>query len=187
MVAPKSNPRAHLLAALLAGSGCAALIYQTVWFRELQLIFGSSTTAIAAVTVVFMGCLGAGSWILGGRVERQSLGVRFYGKLELAISLFAAASLALLPLVAKLYFLTGGSFVLGRPVATILRLFGAVMAIGAPAFLMGGTLPAAARGVEMPVDARRSITAMLYGTNTLGAVVGVLVSTFVFLQRLGNT
>src|SRR5438309_3660544 len=168
MVAPKRNPRAHLVAALLAGSGCSALIYQTVWFRELRLIFGSSTGAVAAVTVVFMGSLGAGSWILGDRVERQSLGVRFYGKLELAIALFAAASLALLPLIAKLYFLSGGSFALGRPVATILRLLGAVVAIGAPAFLMGGTLPAAARGVEMLADSRRSITATLYGANTLG-------------------
>jgi hypothetical protein len=54
MIAPKSNPRAHVVAALLAGSGCAALIYQTVWFRELRLIFGSSTAAVAAVTVVFI-------------------------------------------------------------------------------------------------------------------------------------
>ena len=43
---------------------------------------------------------------------------------------------------------------------------------------MGGTLPAAGRAVETADDVRRSKLAIIYGANTLGAVAGVLLSTF---------
>jgi predicted membrane-bound spermidine synthase len=51
---------------------------------------------------------------------------------------------------------------------------------------MGGTLPAAARSVETNDDAGRRVVALLYGVNTLGAVAGTLLSTFVLLERFGN-
>ncbi|HKQ71432.1 MAG TPA: fused MFS/spermidine synthase, partial [Polyangiaceae bacterium] len=54
-----------------------------------------------------------------------------------------------------------------------------------PTFLMGGTLPAAARGVEAGDGARRS-TALLYGVNTLGAVAGCALATFYLLEVIGT-
>jgi spermidine synthase len=172
------------VALLLAGSGFSALIYETVWLRELRLIFGSSTAATAAVSLIFMAGLGFGGMILGSRVEKRGLGIRFYGQLELAIAALAAVSPVIAFVVAKIYFATGGSFASGQFVATLLRLLCATLTLGAPAFLMGGTLPAAARGVEK--QSSRADTALLYGANTLGAVAGTLVSTFYLLERLGN-
>ena len=49
-----------------------ALIYQVAWMRELRLIFGFSTAASAAVVAIFMGGLGAGSWLLGRRADRAA-------------------------------------------------------------------------------------------------------------------
>jgi spermidine synthase len=51
---------------------------------------------------------------------------------------------------------------------------------------MGGTLPAAARAIETAEDARRRGVALLYGVNTLGAVVGSFVATFLLLEVLGT-
>src|SRR5436190_536444 len=163
---------------LLFGSGFCALVYQTAWLRQFRLIFGASTLATAAVLAIFMGGLGMGSALLGKRADAHPRPLAFYGKLELLISLSAALSPALLWLVAKIYFATGGSVLL-RPIL-------AVLVLGAPTVLMGGTLPSAARAIETSDDAGRRSLALLYGVNTLGAVAGTLAATFFMLERLGN-
>ena len=173
-------------ATLLFFSGACALTYQTVWFRQFRLIFGASTFATAAVLAIFMAGLGAGSAILGKRADAHPRPLVFYGNLELLIALSAAASQLLLWLVAKIYFATGGSVTLGVTVATIVRLILAAIVLAVPTLLMGGTLPAAARAVESNDDDARRSAALLYGANTLGAVIGTLVSSFFALEVFGN-
>src|SRR5262249_19689007 len=60
------------------------------------------------------------------------------------------------------------------------------LVLSAPTFLMGGTLPAAARGVEADDDLARRSTGLLYGLNTLGAVAGCSIATFFMLERFGT-
>ncbi|HSP14980.1 MAG TPA: fused MFS/spermidine synthase [Thermoanaerobaculia bacterium] len=175
-----------MAAAFLFCSGAAALIYQTVWLREFRLIFGASTFATAAVLAMFMGGLGAGSAILGRRADERAAPLAFYGMLEIGVALSAALSPILLILIRKLYIALGGSVTLGLTIATLVRLIFATAVLGIPTFLMGGTLPAAARAVETDDDGGRRNLALLYGTNTLGAVTGTLVSTFFLLERFGN-
>ncbi|HEY3055084.1 MAG TPA: fused MFS/spermidine synthase [Thermoanaerobaculia bacterium] len=178
--------RTWKVAGLLFGSGFSALIYQTVWFREFRLIFGASTAATAAVLAIFMGGLGLGSALLGKRADLRERPLGFYGTLELMIAGSAALSLILLWLIRSAYFALGGSIHLGIFVATIVRLLLATLVLGIPTFLMGGTLPAAARAVETSGDQARRHLALLYGANTVGAVAGTLLSTFFMLESLGN-
>ena len=49
---------------LFAGSGCAALIYEIVWYQLLQLVIGSSAVSLAVLLATFMGGLCAGSLLL---------------------------------------------------------------------------------------------------------------------------
>jgi len=172
------------VAALLFFSGACALAYQTAWLRQFRLIFGASTYATAAVLAIFMGGLGAGSAILGKRADARANPLAFYGTLELLIATSAALSQPLLFVVSKVYFALGGSTSLGLFFATVVRLLLALIVLGAPTFLMGGTLPAAARSVSS--DGARRNVGVLYGVNTLGAVFGTLVTTFYVLERLGN-
>ena len=46
---------------LFIGSGCAALIYEIVWFQLLELTIGSSAVSLAVILATFMGgtCLGS--------------------------------------------------------------------------------------------------------------------------------
>jgi len=162
------------------------LVYQTVWLREFRLIFGASTAATAAVLGLFMGGLGLGSALLGPRGDRSRKPLALYGKLEVGIALSAAISPFLLQLVQVFYDWTGGSPTIGLFFATILRLLLATVVIGAPAFLMGGTLPAAVRAVVTHADIGRRGLSLLYGVNTLGAVTGVCFSTFFLLEAFGN-
>lgn len=174
------------ICALLFGSGLCALVYQTVWLREFRMIFGGSTPASAAVLAVFMAGLGAGGLALGRRVDKNPRPLRYYAILELLIAGSAALSPVLLWLASSTYFGLGGTVTLGGFLATILRLLLSAVVLGAPTFLMGGTLPAAARAIEHDEDAGRRNLALVYGANTLGAVAGVLLSTFYLLEQLGN-
>src|SRR5271168_3450470 len=57
------SDRAHipLLLVLFIGSGCAALIYEIVWFQLLQLVVGSSAVSLGILLGSDMGgrCLGS--------------------------------------------------------------------------------------------------------------------------------
>jgi spermidine synthase len=176
----------RLVALLLLGSGFSSVAYQTVWLRELRLIFGSTTGATAAVIGLFMAGLGFGSLFFGKRADRSPNGLRLYADLELGISLAAALSPWLITLAGWAYFSTGGSPSLGTSGATLVRLALAALCLGVPTFLMGGTLPAVARAVVTEDDVKRRSVATLYGANTLGAVLGVMVPTFLLLERFGN-
>ncbi len=178
--------QSSVVAGLLFGSGLSALVYQTVWLREFRLIFGASTFATAAVLAIFMAGLGTGSAILGRRADARANPLGFYGTLEILIALSALVSPFLLMAIRTLYVWMGGSVTLGITGATIVRLLLSVLVLGVPTFFMGGTLPAAARAVETDDDRGRRNLALLYATNTFGAVTGALVSTFYLLEHLGN-
>ncbi|MGZ5475005.1 MAG: fused MFS/spermidine synthase [Thermoanaerobaculia bacterium] len=178
--------RTWITAALLFCSGLCALIYQTTWLREFRLIFGASTFATAAVLAIFMGGLGAGSAILGKRADAKAAPLAWYGTLEVLVAISAALSPLLLFVIRKLYVALGGSVTLGIGGASVVRLLLATLILGVPTFLMGGTLPAAARAVETSDDRNRRNLALLYGANTLGAVTGTLLATFYMLEHFGN-
>ena len=167
-------------------SGMCALVYQTVWMRELRLVFGASTIAGAAVLAIFMGGLGAGAAILGRRSDAHPRPLAFYGQLECGIAIAAALTPFLIAAVRSLYIASGGSVTLGGAGATLLRLLLAALVLAVPTFLMGGTLSAAARAVTASDDGGRRRVAMLYAINTAGAVLGVLAAGFVLLERFGN-
>lgn len=180
------NARAARVAPLLFLSGLCALVYQVVWLREFRLVFGASTAASAAVLAIFIGGLGLGGLWLGPRADRQAAPLAFYARLEAGIALLSAVTPALLALVRQVYVGLGGSQALGMGLGTVLRLLLAGLVLAAPTLLMGGTLPAASRAIETDDDSRRRGVALLYGVNTLGAVAGSFLATFVLLETLGN-
>ncbi|MFY0562619.1 fused MFS/spermidine synthase [Archangium lansingense] len=180
------NARVWKIAPLLFGSGFCALVYQTAWQRELRLIFGASTAASAAVLAIFMGGLGLGGALLGGRVDREKRPLAFYANLELLISLSAAVTPALVWLARLVYTGLGGTVSMGLGFGSVVRLVLSALVLAVPTLLMGGTLPAAARAAETQDDVRRRALAVLYGLNTLGAVAGAAASTFLLFEVFGT-
>ncbi|MFT3776104.1 MAG: fused MFS/spermidine synthase [Minicystis sp.] len=176
---------ASKIAPLLFCSGLCALVYQSAWLRELRLVFGASTAASAAVLAIFMGGLGAGGLLLGKRADARRDPFMMYGNLEIGVAVFAALTPPLIGVVRWLYGRLGGSVVMGLGLGTVVRLVLAALVLLPPTLLMGGTLPAAAKAVETDEDAGRRNLALLYGTNTLGAVTGAAASTFVLLEVFG--
>ncbi|MCL5421688.1 MAG: fused MFS/spermidine synthase [Nitrospirae bacterium] len=174
------------IAGLLFLSGFCALVYQTVWLRELRLILGASTPATATVLAIFMGGLGVGGLVLGRRADRVKRPLAFYAYLEAGIAVLAAITPFVLDAGRSVYLGLGGTLVLGMFVGTIVRMVISVVVLIGPTFLMGGTLPAAGRAARSAADVSNKSLALLYGANTLGAVTGAVFSTFHLLEVLGN-
>lgn len=177
--------RLPFLACLLALSGACALVYQMAWLREFRLVFGGATPATAAVLAIFMGAMGAGSALFGRRAEASANPLRLYAWIELGVGVAALLTPLLLFLVRSLYLSTGGIAALGQVPATLLQLLLATVVLAPPCLLMGGSLPAAFKWVETDQDTQRGSLGVLYGVNTLGALAGVLVSTFWLLELWG--
>jgi spermidine synthase len=180
------NRTTWIVSPLVFGSGLCALIYQVVWTRELRFVFGASTAASSAVIAIFIAGLGFGGLWFGRRVERNPRPLELYARLELGIAAWCALTPALLALIRMLYSWSGGSVSLGNTGSTLVRLVLASLVLGPATFLMGGTLPAMSRAVETDQDVARRSVALIYGVNTLGAVVGCALSTFVMLEQLGG-
>jgi spermidine synthase len=181
-----AHPPLAVVAILVLASGCAALVFQIAWMRELRLIFGATTAAAAAVLAIFMAGLGIGSALLGKVADRVPNPLRMYGLLEVAIALGAAATPWLISLAGQIYLGLGGQESLGVTGATAVRLLLAAVIMAVPTVLMGGTLPAAVRSVTRATDLHRGSLGILYGSNTLGAVLGSAVATFFALETLGT-
>ena len=166
-----------LLLALFMGSGCAALIYEIVWFQLLQLVIGSSAVSIGVLLGTFMAGMCVGSLALARFVSRRHHPLRVYALLELGIGASGLLMLAVMPLVERVYTSVVGHGVPGL----LLRGIFAALCLLPPTAMMGATLPAAARWVQ---TTRRGISWLgyFYGGNTIGAVFGCLLAGFYLLR-----
>lgn len=163
--------------ALFVGSGCAAFIYEIVWFQLLSLVIGASGVSLAILLASFMGGMCLGSLAYSRFVSAARHPLRVYATLEILIAVCGLAILVGLPAVSRLYWAFAGHGIGGM----FLRAVVAAAILLPPTVLMGATLPAMARSVE----ATRIGIARLgffYGANTFGAVAGSLLSGFYLLR-----
>ena len=130
-----------LLLVLFIGSGCAALIYEIVWFQLLQLVIGSSAISMGVLLGTFMGGMCLGSLLLPRLISPKQHPLRVYAALELGIGIIGLLLLFGMPLIGGVYFAWAGSGVGGLYVRGII----AAVCLLPPTFLIGATLPAVAR------------------------------------------
>ena len=162
---------------LFVGSGCAALIYEIVWFQTLQLVIGASAVSLAVLLGAFMGGMSAGSILLPRYISPRIHPLKVSAAIEVTIAISGAALIAGMPLVGRLYTAADG----GGSSSIALRAFVSLVLLLPPATLMGATLPAIARYVKAtPAGGAR--LGLFYGGNIAGAVIGCLLAGFYLLR-----
>ena len=162
---------------LFVGSGCAALIYEVVWFQLLQLSIGSSAVSLGVLLGIFMGGMCLGSLLLPKYLSPGRHPLRIYAFIELGIGLFGVVVLFAVPVVGRVYTTIAGT----GQVNLVLRAVVAGICLIPPTLLMGATLPAIARWVET-TPRGVSWLGYFYGGNLAGAVVGSLLAGFYLLR-----
>ena len=175
--APALPPLLPLILALFVGSGCAALIYEIVWFQLLQLVIGSSAVSLGVLLGTFMGGMCLGSLLLPRWLSTARHPLRVYAALELAIGLIGVVVLHGMPLVGQFYTEHAAS----DSTSVLMRGLVCAICLLPPTVLMGATLPAIARWVHSSPEGV-SWLGFFYGGNIAGAVAGCLLAGFYLLR-----
>ena len=175
--APLKGAALPLLLLLFFGSGCAALIYEIVWFQLLQLVIGSSAVSLGVLLGVFMGGMCLGSLALPRWVPQHYHPMRVYACLEAGLGICGLAALVVVPLAGRLYASLAGAGLMGL----VLRGLVCGTCLLPPTLLMGATLPAIARSLKT-TPAGVSWLGFFYGGNIAGAVFGCLLAGFSLLR-----
>jgi spermidine synthase len=162
---------------LFVGSGCAALIYEVVWFQLLQLSVGSSSVSLGILLGIFMGGLSIGSLLLPRYISPQQHPLRVYAFLELGIGILGLIVLYAVPMLGNAYTAIAGT----GQFSLYLRALVAAICLLPPTILMGATLPAIARYVET-TPRGVSWLGYFYGGNLAGAVAGSVLAGFYLLR-----
>jgi spermidine synthase len=165
------------LLALFVGSGCAALIYEVVWFQLLELIIGSSAVSLGVLLGTFMGGMCLGSLVLPRLISADHHPLRVYGLLELGIGVIGLLVLFGMPVISGIYTGIAGTGLVGILIRGVI----AGICLLPPTMLMGATLPAISRWLETTREGV-SWLGFFYGGNIAGAVVGSLLAGFYLLR-----
>jgi len=173
------------LGTLFILSGATGLIYQTLWIRILSLGVGSTSASMSLVLAIFFLGLSLGSYGAGRLIDRVKKPLQLYALIELFIGLYSFAIiyplfnfhklLALLPL--------DGAFSWAGIAAKFILV--ALMLV-LPTAAMGATLPILVRIFTREKSSSvGSDVSLLYGINTLGAVIGAFSTSFWLIPTAG--
>jgi spermidine synthase len=186
-----SSPRPTAAAPILVPacffvSGFAGLSLEMVWSRMLALHLGGSAEAVTAVVTAYMGGLGLGSLAAARLARRVERPLRLYALLEIAVAAFALLSPLILRAPEGLYRLAHDYEEVAHALPFAVRFATSLLLLMVPTFAMGATLPLLVEDLTRRGGAYGTRVAMLYGVNTVGAVVGTAVAGFWLLPANGN-
>ena len=182
----KGNRLLKIIYLLFFLSGGTALIYEIIWIKEFTLIMGNTIYSSSMVLSAFMGGLALGSIVLGRFIDNtKRCPLKIYAVLELGIALFAFIFPYLLaslnPLYQWIYQTNSEHTVLITFSKFIISFFLLLI----PTFLMGGTLPILSKYVISSFQHLGKRTGTLYAVNTLGAVIGSLLTGYLLIGLIG--
>jgi spermidine synthase len=175
------------ITAIFVLSGAAGLTYEIVWSRQLVLIFGNTTQAIAAILTGYFAGMAIGNLIGGRLADRVRSGLRLYAGLELLLVVVVLVTPVLFTAVRGAY---GWAYSLLEEDHVLLgatRFALALLALAPATILMGATLPSLTRHLARRAADLGDVFGRLYAANTLGAVLGAMVAGFFFIEILGLT
>jgi predicted membrane-bound spermidine synthase len=162
-------------ALLLCISGAAALVYQVLWIKQLSLVVGVEVYAITTGISAFFAGLALGGWWFGRWADRLKQPALLYAGLEVLVAVLGVGA-------------TFAMSVAASPFAWLQEHVGLFawllpfLLVGAPAVLMGGTLPVLVRSLAASPG---KAGGQLYAANTLGAIAGTLLAAFLLIATLG--
>jgi spermidine synthase len=177
--------RRSAIVAIFILSGASGLIYEVVWSRQLVLVFGNTTQAIAAILTGYFGGMAVGS-LVGGRVaDHVRSPLRLYGALELVLVAVVLTTPLLFSLIRSAYGSAYSSLVDQPALLAGIRFVLAVLALSPATVLMGATLPSLGRHLARRAADLGDVFGRLYAANTLGAIVGSAAAGFILIEVLG--
>ncbi|MCZ6831122.1 MAG: fused MFS/spermidine synthase [Gammaproteobacteria bacterium] len=183
-----SHKRVQLLLLGCAGlTGLASFIYELTWIRMLNMVLGSATHSFELMLASFLLGLALGGWWIRRRIDGLENPLRRLAWIQLLMGLFAAATVVLYNQLFDLMALlmTGLAKTVEGYVLFKLGSMGLAMLVMLPATLCAGmTLPLITASLSGYGYDERAV-GHVYAVNTLGAILGVIVTAGVLIPVLG--
>ncbi|MDY6973604.1 MAG: spermidine synthase [Thermodesulfobacteriota bacterium] len=166
-------------------SGASALIFEMLWFHLSGLVFGNSVWATSIVLCSFMGGLALGNGLSAFWGHKIRSPLSFYACLEIIIAVSGFSLVFVLPGLTEFFAPLFRTFLGHGLLLNSLRAVVAMILMVIPASAMGATLPVLVKALysEQPNFGR--VLGILYGWNTLGAMVGVITCEIFLIEWLG--
>jgi spermidine synthase len=169
------------------GTAVASFIYEIDWIRMLALVLGSATHSFELMLSAFILGLALGAWWIRSKVDKLSDPLRTLGLVQWTMGMLALATLPLYVFsfewIASLL-ATFARTDSGYTGFTLAR-YGLCLVIMLPAtFCAGMTLPLITQTLLKNGSGERSIGSV-YGWNTLGSILGVVLGGLVLLPLIG--
>ncbi len=166
-------------------SGLSSLVFEVIWARMLQQVFGSTSFAISTLLTAFMAGLALGSYIGGRLAHRLGDQLRVYAILEGLIGLYALLVPVSLQFLPHIYGWLFNHFIDDFYLFSLLRFVAVFCILVVPTTLMGATLPLVSQWIADRKRLFQGQVGLLYGANTLGACVGAFSAGFLLLPSIG--
>ncbi|HAZ13066.1 MAG: hypothetical protein A2X86_09750 [Bdellovibrionales bacterium GWA2_49_15] len=170
----------NLYLIIVFSTGALALIYQILWQHLTSLLLGSDARASTLVVATFLLGLSAGYYcfgILSTRVKTRANFLKLYGWAEILIGVYAFFFPNLFHFFFESWPGSTETFLGQILVAGILYI--------PPTFLMGATVPVMTSVLPEAYSEVNSIHTKVYGLNTLGALVGVILGPVIIMPFFG--
>ena len=183
----KMRRHQQAITAIFMLSGAAGLTYEIVWSRQLVLIFGNTTQAIAAILTGYFAGMAIGNLIGGRLADRVRSGLRLYAGLELLLVVVVLVTPVLFTAVRGAYGWAYSALEQDHVLLGATRFAFALLALAPATILMGATLPSLTRHLARRAADLGDVFGRLYAANTLGAVLGAMIAGFFLIELLGLT
>ena len=168
-------------------SGFVAMLYEVAWTRMLALALGSSTHAFSLMLITFIAGIATGAWLIHRWKIAGSL-LRAFAWAEILLAGTVAISMFFYDLL-PYWFVKAGSLLIRRGEAYPLyeALQGAICfsVMFIPATCLGATLPLASRIATATLDEAGRMVGRVFAVNTLGTVLGAVVTGLFLLPTAG--
>jgi spermidine synthase len=156
-------------------SGFASLGYEIAWTRYLSLPLANTRYTYTMILVIFLLGTAGGSLIFSRLFDKIKNGVRLFGCLEIGIGLSA---FLLVPLVYLLAIKIKYSLLLYDFIASSVLMI-------VPTILMGATFPIVVKIMTADSKSIGISTGKLYAFNTLGCILGSIITGFLLIPAFG--
>jgi len=177
--------RIAILSGILFLSGIGALIFETLWLRLSGLAFGNSVWAAALILSSFMAGLALGNALAASARIRQWRPLYLYAVLEILVAFFGCTVVFGLPVLGNWMRPVWQTLWNYQPTLLGLRFIVSFLILLVPTTAMGLTLPVIVQDPALRQTNFGRLIGFLYGSNTLGAVVGALLGEAYLIGAFG--
>ncbi|MDI9238837.1 spermine synthase [Lysobacter sp. LF1] len=182
----RASRLSFVLLLLFVLSGIAGLIYQSIWSHYLGLVLGHAAYAQTLVLAIFMGGMALGAWLASRWSQRWRHLILAYALIELAIGVMGLVFHGLFVAYTDVSQQTVLPMFSSATMAHVYQWLTASILILPQCILLGATFPLLSAGLlRAQEEGVGEVLGGLYFSNSIGAAIGALLTTFLILPLVG--